>query len=122
SPLGDGIGLPGGEISLPAERPAGKLVVFFVQADLEPSRISGQLRLRRYTRELLETLSPGDRVAVVSFDSHLKLWLDFGADRDAAWAALDRAVIYTPEDPVAASAPPSLAAAFDLTEARLAAS
>jgi len=36
---------------------AGRLVVFFVQADLEPSRISGQLRMRPYTRRLLATRS-----------------------------------------------------------------
>src|SRR6185295_2574388 len=58
----------------------GKLVVFFVQADLNPTRISGQMRMRPYTRELLASLDPADRVAVVSYDSHLKLWLDFTAD------------------------------------------
>src|SRR5262245_15510453 len=73
----------------PAEpaRPGGKLVVFFVQADLNPTRISGQLRLRPYTRELVASFSPTDRVAVVSYDSHLKLWLDFTTDREALLAA-----------------------------------
>jgi hypothetical protein len=47
------------------------MVVFFVQADLNPTRISGQLRLRPHTRGLLDTLPSADRVAVVSYDSHL---------------------------------------------------
>src|SRR5262249_52829430 len=53
-----------------AQAPArgGRLVVVFVQTDFDPSRLSGQLRLRPYTRELLAALGPRDRVAVVSFD------------------------------------------------------
>jgi hypothetical protein len=90
-----------------------------VQADLEPTRISGQLRLRPYTRELLADLLPSDRVAVVSFDSHLKLWLDFTADPTAIHAAIDRAMVFSHEQRVPESAPLSLvrhvdrAAAFD---------
>jgi VWFA-related protein len=105
---------------LPATQ--GKLVVFFVQADLHPTRISGQMRLRPYTRELLATLHPSDRIAVVSFDSHLKLWLDFTDDREAVHAAIDRAMIFTPQDEIAPAGPPSLAARFDLDKARRAAS
>jgi VWFA-related protein len=76
----------------------GQLVIFFVQADLNPTRISGQLRLRPYTRELLDRLRPNDRVAVVSYDSHLKLWQDFTRDRGAVYAALDRAMLWSEED------------------------
>lgn len=101
----------------PAAWPAGKLIVFFVQADLNPTRISGQLRLRPYTRELVASFAPSDRVAVVSFDSHLKLWLDFTTDREALLAAIDRAMVYTPEGEVAPSPGPSLAEAFDFAEA-----
>ena len=100
----------------------GKLVVFFVQADLNPTRISGQMRLRPYTRELLASLHPSDRIAVVSFDSHLKLWLDFTDDREAVHAAIDRAMIFSPQGEVEPAGPPSLAARFDLDEARRAAS
>ncbi len=109
-------------LSVPVAEPPGKLVVFFVQADLNPTRISGQLRLRPYTRELVASLAPADRVAVVSFDSHLKLWLDFTADREALLAAIDRALLYTPEGEVARSSVPSLVATFDFAEARHAAS
>jgi VWFA-related protein len=113
----------------PAEIPRspGQLVLFFVQADLNPTRVSGQLRLRPYTRELLDRLHPNDRIAVVSYDSHLKLWQDFTRDRDAVYTALDRAMLWTEEgEPEAApdniEGEASLVPGFDLTAARRAAS
>lgn len=109
------------EAPAPAPR-SGRLVVFFVQADLEPTRISGQLRLRPHTLELLDTLPPSDRVAVVSYDSHLKLRQDFTGDRGKVYAALDRAMLYSPEDVIAPEGPESLARHFDLQAAREAAS
>jgi len=110
--------------ALPAAPATGRLVVLFVQADLTPIRISGQMRLRPYTRELLATLHPSDRVAVVSFDSHLKLWQDFASDLDATLAAVDEAMLFSPERTVEPATPPapSLAARFDLAAARQAAS
>ena len=111
----------GGEVANPAPS-AGRLVVLLVQADLNPTRIRGQLRLRPYTRELLATLNPEDRVAVASFDSHFKLWQDFSRDLDATHAAVDRAMLYSDEVEVAAATPQSLAAHFDAAAARDAAS
>src|SRR3954470_4293133 len=95
------------ELAVPSSSSSsmGKLVVFFVQADLTPSRISGQLRMRPFTRKLLATLQPGDRAAVVSYDSHLKLRQDFTADRDATHAALDQAMLFG-EEPASADIAP----------------
>jgi VWFA-related protein len=106
----------------PAPEPAGKLVVFFVQADLNPTRISGQMRLRPYTRELLATLHPADRIAVVSYDSHLKLWLDFTGDHEAVHRAVDRAQLFARPPGIGAQEAPSLAAHFDPAEGRRVAS
>ena len=109
----------------PATPPSpGQLIVFFVQADLNPTRISGQLRLRPYTRDLLDRLPADDRVAVVSYDAHLKLWQDFTRDRAAVYAALDRAMLWTEEgEPKAVAAgEESLVAGFDRGAARRAAS
>jgi VWFA-related protein len=106
-------------------RPTGHLLLFFVQADLNPTRVSGQLRLRPYTRELLDRLHPNDRIAVVSYDSHLKLWQDFTRDRDAVYAALDRAMLWTQEgepETVSEGGEASLVPGFDVTAARRAAS
>jgi VWFA-related protein len=114
-----------GEEAPPAPAPAvpraGHLVVFFVQADLNPTRISGQLRLRPHTRGLLDTLPPADRVAVVSYDSHLKLRQDFTRDREKVYAALDRAMLYSREEEIAPEGPESLAGHFDTEAARRAA-
>lgn len=94
----------------PAE---GRLVVVFVQADFHPSRISGQMRLRPHTRKLLGTLHPQDRVAVASFDSHLKLWQDFSQDLEASHAAIDRAMVFSHEIEVEPATPHSLALNFE---------
>lgn len=109
----------GAPVPVPAPN---RLFVFFVQTDLEKTRISGQLRLRRHTRELLDTLHPSDRVAVVSYDSRFKLWQDFTADREAVHAAIDLAMLWSTEREVAPGDPVSLAAHLDPAEARKAAS
>jgi VWFA-related protein len=77
-------------------RPAaseGRTLVFFVQSDINaPNRTRGHLRMLPLLDDVLATLTPADRVAVVSFDSHLKLWQDLTADRgrvkDALWHAV----------------------------------
>lgn len=72
----------------------GRLVVIFVQIGhaevitLDESYITGHLKLLPHLRGLLDELDPEDRVAVVSYDSHLKVWLDFSLDREAANAAI----------------------------------
>jgi VWFA-related protein len=102
-------------VALPS---AGRLVVLFVQTDLNPTRISGQLRMRSRTRKLLDSLHPQDRAAVVSFDSQLKLWQDFTRDRDAVHAALDRAMLYNKAPVIQPEGEVSLARRFDFEAAR----
>lgn len=97
--------------------PAGKLVIFWVQADLTPSRISGQLRLRPYTEELLDTLHPADRMAVISFDSHLHLRQDFTQDREAVYAAIDRGMLFGDSAAGPGSGELSLLGSFDFEAA-----
>jgi VWFA-related protein len=105
----------------PADLP-GRTMVFFVQADLNPSRIHGMLELRQATKDFLARLSPEDRVAVVSFDSHLKLRQDFTRDREAAHRALDWAMLFGEERGTSGGEPLSLAKTFDLDAAWKAAS
>jgi VWFA-related protein len=109
-----------GEIAPPPS--PGRLVVIFVQADLNPTRISGQLRLRPYTRDLLAALAPEDRVAVVSFDSHLKLWQDFTRDAEATHTAIDRAMLFSDEVEITPTQAVSLARNFSAAVARQVAS
>jgi hypothetical protein len=108
-----------GELPAPvAAVPApGKLVVVFVQADIAAPQIrtKGHLQSLPYVRELLDGLPAADEVAVVSFDSHLKLRLDFTRERTAAAeAVLDAIRFGSPAPrPRARGVGSSLARAFD---------
>lgn len=74
------------------EFPPGRLIVMFFQTDYETSRILGLLRMALQARRFLRTLLPTDRVAVVSYDSHLKLRQDFTADRSKIEHAIDASI------------------------------
>jgi VWFA-related protein len=68
--------------------PPGRIIVMFFQTDHEISRLAGLLRMGIQARRFLTNLEPTDRVAVVSYDAHLKLRQDFTSDR----AKLERAI------------------------------
>ncbi|HEV7921966.1 MAG TPA: hypothetical protein VGR02_14350 [Thermoanaerobaculia bacterium] len=65
----------------PSDVPAlrGRLLIFLFQTDFARNavRSSGQMKSLIYADKLLETLEEDDRVAVFSYDSHLKFRLDF---------------------------------------------
>ena len=71
-----------------------QLVVFLVQKSLEHDRLIGLLRILQESERLLSGLTPGDRVAVLSFDSHLKIWLDFTGDLDRVRTVLADEVMF----------------------------
>lgn len=97
----------------------GQLFVVFVQADLAAARIGGSRRLLRLLPELFAALQPMDRVAVFSYDTRLRLWLDFTRDREAASQAIARAFRAGGEaKPALNPEEPSLAAYYDEDEAR----
>lgn len=79
---------------LPIEEPSGRFVVVFILTDSgrDATRIKGQLRFNVISDRLLELLQPDDRVAVLSYDSHLKLRLDFTFDRDAIRRAVQDSI------------------------------
>jgi hypothetical protein len=115
--------LAGGEVigELPAPAAAApapaKRVVVFVQADIAAPQVrtKGHLQSLPYVRELLDGLAAADEVAVVSFDSHLKLRLDFTRERTAAADAVLDAIRFGSPAPRARvrGAGSSLARAFD---------
>ena len=96
----------------------GRLVVLFFQNDYEHSRITGQMRMIRQALAFLETCSPEDRLAVLSFDSRLKLRQDFTGNREMLRRAIRRTLYAddVPEPP--AGVFPSLAASLDFQAAR----
>jgi VWFA-related protein len=99
--------------------PPGRLIVFFFQKDLHPSRTPGLLRMIHEASRMLDTLKSGDRVAVASFDSHLKLWTDFTEDRESLRRGIEHSVLFEDRAPEIVEGPfPSLAATFDPTAAR----
>jgi VWFA-related protein len=88
--------------SLDVPAPAGRLFIFFFQTDFarNASRITGQMEILQKLDAFLDFLEPEDRVAVLSFDSHLKFRLDFADDKHRiAGAMKDALMIDEPNTP-----------------------
>jgi len=101
----------------PAAALPGRLIVILFQTDYEESRLTGQMRMIREAHAFLETCSPDDRIAVLSFDSHLKLRQDFTGDRARLRHAIDRTIYCDRVDPPPPGGFPSLAASLDFPAA-----
>ena len=110
------------ESASPGRADSSRALVLLFQKDFEGSRLRGLLRALGQAKELLSPLTPRDRVAVLTFDSHLRLHLDFTGDLAAVRRTLDESVLLRWPGPVEAGEPPSLAAHLDRREAREAAS
>jgi VWFA-related protein len=80
-------------LNVPA--PRGRLLVFFFQTDFarNAARIGGQMAITQRIDDFLDILEPEDRVAVLSFDSHLKFRLDFSDDKRRIAAAMQDALL-----------------------------
>lgn len=103
--------------------PRGRLLVLFVQTDFTrtPSRVSGQMKFLNYAEEIIDSLQPEDRMAVFSFDSHLKFRLDFTNDK-AALREATRDTIWIDHPPLPAASPePSLVSRLNADAMRRAA-
>jgi len=109
---------PGRPIAL---APPGRLIVLFFQAGFEHSRLVGLVRMSLQARRFLEDLLPTDRVAVVSYDSHLKLRQDFTNDHQKIRDALYDAIRTGEQAPIETAYFPSIADHFDFAAARNAA-
>ncbi|HET7293975.1 MAG TPA: hypothetical protein VFM88_16235 [Vicinamibacteria bacterium] len=103
--------------------PAGRLVVFLFQKDIsESSRITGLMRMKTRAARLLDSLEPEDRVAVLSFDTHLRLWTDFTRDRGRLRRIVERSILMEEPPQVVPEQAPSLLTGLDPRAARRAAS
>ncbi|HTR01755.1 MAG TPA: VWA domain-containing protein [Thermoanaerobaculia bacterium] len=109
---------PSGAAAASPDVAPGRVIVLFFETDHDPSRLLGLLRMNVQARKFLATLDPTDRVAVVSYDTHLKLRQDFTSDRAklerAVHAAIRRSDAAAP-DP---DSRPSLAKRLDPEESR----
>jgi VWFA-related protein len=100
----------------------GRLVVLLFQKDFEGSRLRGLLRAIRQAKGLVVPFSPRDRVAVLTYDSRLRLHLDFTSDFASVRRTLDESVLRRWPAPLEPGEAPSLAAHLDGAAARDAAS
>lgn len=100
----------------PADR--GQLIVFVVQKSLVHSRALGLLRLLMHSERLLARVAPADRVAVVSFDSHLKIWLDFTDDLERVRTVLAEEIMFGRPPVLKPDGEPSLLAALSQDQGR----
>jgi VWFA-related protein len=106
--------------SMDQPAPRGRLLVFFFQTDFTrlPSRTGGQMQLLSMRDKWLDWLEEDDRVAVFSFDSHLKFHLDFTSDKEKIRNAMEQA-LYTNEPLPPRMVPmPSLGKRIDREEMR----
>ncbi len=98
--------------------PHGRLLIFFYQTDFarNSSRIAGQMQTVVNADDWLDWLDAEDRVAVFSFDSHLKFRLDFTNNKDHIKDAMSQALM-TNEPPEPRIVPmPALAKRLDKNE------
>jgi len=90
----------------PADR--GRLIVFLFQKDFDSSRLRGLMRMLLKSRGVLDTLAPGDRIAILSFDTRLEIWTDFTGDRERLDRILSHDLLLQRPPAVSASQPPSI--------------
>jgi hypothetical protein len=90
-------------------------VVVFIQTDFtrQNLRVTRQMNFRPYAEKIVNAFDAEDRIAVVSFDSHLKFRCDLSTDREAAITAMRRAILIDAPAPPAAVPEPSLAPLLD---------
>ena len=104
--------------------PRGRLLIFFYQTDFarNSARIAGQMQTVVNANDWLDWLDAEDRVAVFSFDSHLKFRLDFTNNKDHIKDAMQQALL-TDDPPEPRIVPmPALSKRLDRNEMRKAAS
>ncbi|HEX9161589.1 MAG TPA: VWA domain-containing protein [Thermoanaerobaculia bacterium] len=106
-----------------SDTPRGRLFIYFFQTDFArtPSRVGGQMSFLSYTDQMIDDLEEGDRVAVFSFDSHLKFRLDFTDDKRQIKDAIRLSLLTDepPQPPIVAN--PSLARRLNKDEMKNAA-
>jgi len=96
----------------------GRLVVLLFEKDHRGSRLFGLLQAIQHSSELLDQFGPRDKIAVLVFDTQLRLHLDFTSDRDAVERTLSDSILNRWPASLPPGPEPSLAALIDPVEAR----
>jgi len=95
--------------------PRGRMLIYFFQNDVARNhvRLQGHMKTLAVADSWLDWLEPDDRVAVFSFDSHLKFLLDFTGNKAQIRHAMEES-LYTDDPPPPPVVPnPSLARHLD---------
>src|SRR5262245_21098836 len=110
--------------SMDQPAPRGRLLIFLFQTDFarNSSRVTGQMQVVNMRDKWLDWIEDDDRVAVFSFDSHLKFYLDFTNDKERIKDAMEQALFIQEPLPPRTVPMPSLARRIDREEMRKAAS
>jgi hypothetical protein len=103
------------EVSRRTIPPQGRLFLCLVQTDFARNapRVIGEMHVISGFHQFVDLLQPNDRVALLSFDSHLKLRLDFTDDRRQLEEAFPSVLMIDDPSPSPAVVPPSLARMLD---------
>lgn len=109
-----------GDVERETINPPGRLFVCFVQTDFGRNgpRILGEMIVIAKFHEFVEMLQPDDRVAILSFDSHLKLRLDFTSDRQKLEKVFPTVLLIDEPAPDESDESPSLGELLDEEEMR----
>jgi len=101
----------------------GRLFVVFVQTDFSrnESRVRGQLHFQHFAEQMIDAMDAEDRVAVFSFDSHLKFRLDFTSNKSSVQAAMRDSILTNDPSWPQLVHNPSLASRLDPKDLRSAA-
>lgn len=78
----------------PKAETTGRLIVLLFQKDLEPSRIIGLMKMLIEWQPFVGRFSASDRIAVLSFDSHLNIWTDFTSDLERVQHVLEHGLLF----------------------------
>jgi VWFA-related protein len=117
-PSADAAPLDSAAFDFGSEERQGRLLVFVFQKSVERGRIVGFMRMLIEARGLLDTLTPRDRVAVLSFDSHLQIWLDFTNDVSRVKRVFQHGILFERAAAVQESAGLSLVRRLDPARAK----
>jgi VWFA-related protein len=98
----------------------GQLVVLFFQKSLVNERARGFVRMVEQSRELVRQLPASTRVAVLTFESSLRVWSDFTDDRAAIDRILEHGLLHEHAPASVPTGAPSLVRGLTPTPKRIA--
>jgi hypothetical protein len=93
--------------------PSGRLIVFLIQRNISKGYAYGLMRMLDRSRAVVRSLAPQDRVAILSFDTSLKIWTDFTNDSAVLDHILERGVLHESPPPVRGPLATSFAGRLD---------